>query len=222
MKITVGQFQDIYKISNLDIDDLDKNILMVQAITGKSTNEINDMPAKKFKDLSLKLSRMVKNDLSKIDDRKPQKFIVVNRRMYQLHYDITRMTSGRYVEAATFSTDPIGNLHKIMATMAVPVGLTWRGVRAKPYDASLHEQIAADMKEADFSVAYHAMVFFYAVFNESMKILNTSGNPQERELMEQSLRLSERLSGGSITARWYLNLKEYPSKKFGSYQSANI
>jgi hypothetical protein len=63
------------------------------------------------------------------------------------------------------------------------------------------------MKDADFSTAYHALVFFYAVLNDLIASLSTSGNPAQEELLDRLLRLSLKISGGFITARWYQNLR---------------
>jgi hypothetical protein len=91
--------------------------------------------------------------------------------------------------------------------MAVPLRWTWRGLRAKPYDADRHAEISDEMLDADFSHAYHALVFFCAVYERLMQSLPTYGNQQEEELLGRLLRLSQRFGAGSITAKWYLNLK---------------
>jgi len=59
-----------------------------------------------------------------------------NGTWYWINYDIAKLDAGRYVETATFGVDLLDNLHKLMATMVVPMKWTWDelgnlGVEAK-------------------------------------------------------------------------------------------
>jgi len=142
---------------------------------------------------------------------KPKQIVKVNGNWYFLNYEITKkpMTAGRYVETATFSSDIIGNLHKIIATMANPMEWTWKGLRIKKYDALDHERISNDMLQMDFSVAYHSALFFYAVFSKSMKASSNyfqslvENKTETKNLMTDLSNLMD----GFITVNWYKNLK---------------
>ncbi len=207
MRVTVGQFQDLYKVSESPLEDEQKVFEYVKILAKMDNRQVDKLSLKKFNRLAKMAGKSLNGFLDNVDKGKPVKFIRVNGTIYQLHYDITRMDAGRYVEGVTFSSDPIGNLHKLLATMAVPMRWTWKGLRAQPYDADRHEKVANDMLDADFSVGYHAAVFFYAVLKELMRSSSTSGSQLEAELTDRLARLSEKFLGGSITASWYLNLK---------------
>lgn len=207
MRVTIRQFQDLYRISESPLEVEEKVFEYVKILTGKSGREVDAMPMKKFNKLAKHAAKTITSYVDAVDDKKPAKFIKVKGTIYQLHYDITRMDAGRYVEGVTFAADPIGNLHKMLATMAVPMRWTWKGLKAQPYDADRHEEVAEDMLEADFHVAYHSCVFFYAVLNKLIKDSSTYGSPVDQDLQERLVRLSERFLGGSITASWYQNLK---------------
>lgn len=209
MKVTIEKFQELYEISQMELTEIDKSILLVQCLTGKSEKQVNDMPIEKFNALCKKISTTF--DSLKLDEGMPVNHIRANGRMYFMNYDIAKppMNAGRYVEVATFSGDVIGNLHKILATMANPMKLTWRGYRLQKFDAVNHEQIANDMLKADFSVAYNSAVFFYALFKESIKnshnyFLSLTENKAE---MEKTLDNLNEVMDGFITAKWYQNLK---------------
>lgn len=207
MRLSIKQFQDVTKISESELSELDKSILIVKTLTNKTDFEIDRMSAKKFNAICRIVKDLLDSYVVKVENEKPKKFIRVNGTTYMLHYDITRMVAGKYVEAVTFQQDMIGNLHKLLATMAVPMKWTWKGIRAKPYDATEHSKIADEMLDADFSVAYHACVFFSGVLIQSIKSLNIYGSMPEMEGMES---LENRLLNyldGSITANWYRNLK---------------
>ena len=207
MRLSIRQFQDVTKISESELSELDKSILIVKTLTDKTDFEIERMSAKKFNAICRIVRDMLDSYVAQVDKDKPKKFIRVNGTTYMLHYDITRMVAGKYVEAVTFQQDMIGNLHKLLATMAVPMKWTWRGIRAKPYDATEHSKIAEQMLDADFSVAYHACIFFSGVLIQSIKSLNIYGNFPEMQTMEALEKRLVNYLDGSITANWYQNLK---------------
>ena len=207
MRLSIKQFQDINKISETDLSELDKSILIVKVVTGKGDFEIERMSAKNFNKICKDIKIKLKNYSDKVETEKPQKYINVNGNMYMLNYDITLMTAGKYVEAVTFQQDMVGNLHKLLATMATPMKWTWRGLRAKPYNAEDHNKIAYEMLDADFSVAYHACVFFSGVLIQSIKNLNIYGNHPEVKGLEALEKHLLSYLDGSIKANWYQNLK---------------
>jgi hypothetical protein len=202
MKISVGKFQDLYKASIVEMEDIDKAIVLVKILTGKSDFEVNQMKVSKFNQLCAEIRKVFDKLDSDLMKDKPKKFVWVGRRLYRLDYDIKRMTSAQYIEATTFSQDLIGNLHKMLATMAIPCKMTWRGIRAKNFNQKNHAQIAEDMLNVDFSVGYHACVFFYAVLLISIKSLSTSGSKLEQQIVDQSIKHLTRLSDGFIMPNW--------------------
>lgn len=212
MRITIQKFQELYYIAQYDIDEVDKSIMLVKCLTGKTDLEIENMPIKKYNMLCRKIQDSFEAMNKKMLNGKPRNLIKANGRRYWLNYDIARppMSAGRYVEVATFSSDIIGNLHKIMATMATPVkfvGIGWRPI--KDYDYSQHDIIANDMLQMDFKHAYHASVFFWAVFSKS--ILSSKNYflslTTKKEEVEELLTTLQRLSDGYTQASWYRNLK---------------
>lgn len=197
MRLSVRQFQELFHIVEMDLPDIELSTIIVKTLTGKSDAEIENMPVKKFNKICRDAKKSIDTYVSNVDKKKAVKFIKVNGTLYQLHYDMKRMNAGKYVEAATFSQEPIKNLHKILATMAVPMRWTWRGLRAKAHSEQKHEDIAADMLDADFEVAYAACVFFCKVWGELIRNLSTYGsNPQEEEILERLLRLSQKFGVG--------------------------
>ena len=210
MKITIFKFQQLYAISQMEIDELDKSILLVQTLLDKSQFEVETMKVKKFNKVCAEINKSFEIFNKKLESDKPKQIVKVNGRWYFLNYEITKkpMNAGRYVEVASFSNDIIGNLHKILASMANPMELTWKGLKLKKYDATEHEEIANDMLHLDFSVAYHAAVFFCKVFNESIKALVHSLELPKEKKEEANLILQNLTAamGGFITPQWSQNL----------------
>lgn len=211
MKLTIEKFQELYQVSLMEMEELDKSVLLIQVLTGKSKDEVESMPLSKFNKMCLDITNAFESLTKKMDNDKPKQIVKANGRWYFLNYEITKkpMTAGRYVETATFSSDIIGNLHKIMATMANPMEWTWKGLRMKKYDALEHERISQDMLQMDFSIAYHSALFFYALFSKSMKAsANYLQSQVAKEVpMKEALVDLSKAMDGSITASWYKNLK---------------
>lgn len=208
MKVTISKFQELYKISIQDINEVEKSALLVQEFTGLNEQQVNKMPLKKFNSLCAKINKRFEAYGVELDNKKPQKYVAVKGRLYLLEYDLAKppMNAGKYVELATYSEDVIGNLHKIMATMCTPLKLTFKGLKRKEKN---HKQVAEDMLDIDFEVAYHSAVFFYAVFSKSIQASVTYFKTiaTDTAKVEQVLTNLAEFTDGFITAKWYRNLK---------------
>lgn len=208
MKVTISKFQELYKISLMDINEAEKSALLVQEFTGMNEEQVNKMPLKKFNSLCATINKKFEKYGKELDEKKPSKFVAVKGRLYLLEYDLAKppMNAGKYVELATYSDDIIGNLHKIMATMCTPLKFTLKGLKRKEKN---HKQVAEDMLDIDFEVAYHSAVFFYAVFSKSIQASATYFKTiaTDTAKVEQVLTNLAEFTDGFITAKWYRNLK---------------
>ena len=206
MRMTIKKFQELYKISLMDIDELEKSSLLVQSFTGLSIERINKMNIKRFNKLCEIVNKQFEVLNKNMQNDKPKNMVYVNGCFYKLNYDLRKKpnNSGTYVELATFSEDIVGNLHKIMASMVTPLKLTLKGLKEKD-----HERVAQDMLELDFNVAYHACVFFWAVFTRSIvdskDYLMTQTT--QKELLATELMNFKNHLDGFTTVKWLQNLK---------------
>jgi len=211
LKLTIKKFQELFAISQMETDELTKSTLLVQCLTDKTEQEIDQMKPETFNKLCKQINNAFELVSQKIENSKPVNYVRANGRWYFMNYDIAKppMNAGRYVEVATFSNDIIGNLHLIMATMANPMVWSWRGLKMLDYDAINHDKVGNDMLHLDFEVAYHSAVFFYAVFTKSIVSFQNyfksiAKNPMELEMAMENF---TRISDGYTTAKWYRNLK---------------
>jgi len=185
MKLTIKQFQEINHINKLEVNDNDKSILFIKLITGKSDNDISKMSMNKFNRLCSKILKSFNDIQNNLNKGKYKKIIRIKNRFYWINYDISKLDAGRYVETATFGVDLLDNLHKLMATMVVPIKLTWKGLKYLEYDAMKHEQIAEDMLQADFKNSYYSCVSFLSSFkklNSSYEILFGAKDESDEEV----------------------------------------
>lgn len=155
-------------ITNPDKDwtELDAEVKRLCIVTGLTEHQIDS--------LSLTALNELRKELEFLDEPiegKPVNYIEVNKRRYRINYDIKNMPSARYIESKVFSKDTLPNLHKIAASMVIPQKRNWYGKWIdQDYDASKHEEYAADMQEANFIDIYHSLVFFYQVYKNWIEI----------------------------------------------------
>ena len=167
--LTLWQYQQLMPIltnPEKDWTELDKEVKQLAVISGLTEYQIDS--------LSIETLKKMRQDLAFLDEPiegKPVDFIVVNGRRYRMNYDIKNMPAARYIESKVFSKDTLGNLHKIAASMVIPQKKTWFGKWIDDkYDASKHEDYAADMQEANFIHVYHSLVFFYQVYRNWIEV----------------------------------------------------
>jgi hypothetical protein len=204
MKVTISKFQELYRISLMELSDLEKSSLFVQALTGYSLDKVDAMDIKSYEKLCNKVAKSFNAFSGKIEKGSPKKWVKANGRIYTIEYDINKMDSGKYVEMASFSQDMIGNLHKIIATMSTPIRFGIKGIVKVERD---HEEIANDMLDLDFETGYKMSVFFCEVSKDSIKTLPSYLSNQEEMLVAVHLKDSSRHLDGYIMPNWLQNLK---------------
>jgi len=167
--LTLWQYQQLMPtITNPDKDwtELDAEVKRLCIVTGLTEHQIDS--------LSLTALNELRKELDFLDENiegKPVNYIKVNKKRYRINYDIKNMPSARYIESKVFSKDTLPNLHKIAASMVIPQKRNWYVKWIdQDYDASKHEEYAADMQEANFIDIYHSLVFFYQVYKNWIEI----------------------------------------------------
>jgi hypothetical protein len=158
-ELTLWQYQQLMPtITNPDKDwtELDAEVKRLCIVTGLTEYQIDSLSITALNELRKEL-----DFLNEHIEGKPVNYIEVNKKRYRINYDIKNMPSARYIESKVFSKDTLPNLHKIAASMVIPQKRNWYGKWIdQDYDASKHEEYAADMQEANFVDIYHSLVFF--------------------------------------------------------------
>lgn len=162
--INLFQYQQLVKALSIE-DDIDKTVKLVSIVTNKTENEVLSMSIADFNKEKEKL-----NFLSEEIQGKPVKYIKVNGKKYKCIYDVRNIPAARYVESKVFGADLVNNIHKMAATMVMPMKKTIFGWKVDKYDAAKHEEYAQDMLEARFVDVYHSAVFFLSVYLNWIKV----------------------------------------------------
>jgi hypothetical protein len=168
-ELTLWQYQQLMPtITNPDKDwtELDAEVKQLCIVTGLTEYQIDSLSLTALKELRKELAF-----LNEPIEGKPVNYIVTNGKRYRINYDIKNMPSARYIESKVFSKNTLANLHKIAASMVIPQKRNWFGKWVdQDYDASKHEEYAADMQEANFVHIYHSLVFFYQVYKNWIEV----------------------------------------------------
>lgn len=163
-KLNVFQYQQLIPALSIE-DPTDQNMRLIAILNGWTENQVDSLSVEEYAKEKSKLAF-----LNESIQGNPVKVIKVNGRRYKCVYDVRKLPSGRYIESKVFSQDLIPNLHKLAASMVIPMKKTLFGWRLDKYNAADHERYANDMLEANFIDVYHSIVFFYQVYRNWMEI----------------------------------------------------
>ena len=155
--MTVKQYQELDRAKEFQLDELDRETIMISIFTGKSVDEVEKMPVKKFNRLCAKMKSEFEFDAGK-----PPRYLVAGSKIYKVNYN-AHETAGRLVEGETYGRNMIANLHKILASCVQPCNLLFH---VKQYNPEHHSAYAEDMLKVRFRDAYAVGVFFYNLFTE--------------------------------------------------------
>jgi len=150
------------------LTELDIAVKSLAILTNQTENQIDSLSVK---DLNKQLLK-IKFITDTLPEPNPVDFIKTPGRRYRCIYDVRNIPYARYLETKFFGADIAMNIHKIAASMVMPMKRTWRGWKVCKYDSAKHEEYAEDILEAPFEQVYGSIVFFCQVFSDSIKNLS--------------------------------------------------
>lgn len=223
--ITVFQWQQINDaiLKAKDSTELDLAVRLAAIVTNQTEHQIDSLPVAKLNPL-LKQVAFLHDEIQP----KAAKYIQVNGKRYKCLYDIRKMPAARYIESKHFSQDVAGNLHRIAASMVVPMKRTWFGWTEEKYDAGRHEEYANDLLAAPVVNVLGSVVFFYQVFRiwtKSSKdyltkqMMAKGMTKYQSEVMYQTLCDT---MDGYIKPHWLPTMKKYHWKTLMKSLPSNI
>lgn len=158
--ITLGQFQELYRISKSDLSEEDKITESVAAMAGITVRQCEDMSVLDFNKKAKEIINVLKTPLP---EAKAKKEICG----YGILYEPAKLNRGQYVTLQHFlKWDIILNCHLIMASLTY-------NLKTNLHDGNSHADIAEKMKEAKLVDIYPACVFFYTLFKTSIMSLRS-------------------------------------------------
>jgi len=165
MNLTVGQYQELYRIHKSKDDELEKSVLSIATITSQTRWEVEEMPMDKFRDKIREINILFSMPMAEL---KPKSSVKVNGKKYKVCLNPRTLSTGQYIDLQHFmQEDMILGLHKIMACLLVPKKLFGKGT----YDGENHEKISEGIQELPFRHIHSTCVFFSQLWNLSIKAL---------------------------------------------------
>lgn len=217
-EVTVWQYQQIENLLSKKEKDgdteLDLAVKTLAILTNRTEAQID----------SLSLTEL-KKQLKTIDflhttkpEPKPQNFIKVGKKKYRCIYDVRKMPYARYIETKYFGSDVTNNLHKIAASMIMPMKWTWRGWKLAKYDASKHDEYAQDLLAAPFESVYGSVVFFCQVFTDSITNLEDYFKKEMIKKGMSSIEAEMTMMDLCDSMDGYIKLQSLPNLKKSSWR----
>jgi hypothetical protein len=213
--ITVFQYQQLMEAwSQKDATVLDNLVRTVSIVTGMTEHEVDSLGIGALNNLAQEVaftSEKIEPD--------PAPFIDLPGARYRCIYDIREMPCARYIESSVFGADPIGNLHKLAATMVMPQKRIWNigpWVDDK-YDAAKHSLYAQDMLSAPITTVLGSVLFFcevYLISTWNLAVFSTHHRLEqtttEGKIATEAIKALCNNMGGTIRSSWSLGTKVYP------------
>lgn len=162
-QLTIKKFLNCKRISEMEADQIDRNVRLLAEITGKEVDEVESMPINELKEQLKKLGAV---ETLAPEAKVKMKFKIKGKRftcIWQSQY----LTAAQYIDVCHFTknqSDIIYNIHNILA--AICVQRTWYGKQLK-YDGAKHKEIA-DLFYNHMTIeqAYPIMLFFCKYLEE--------------------------------------------------------
>lgn len=166
-KITLGQFQDIYRLSqDASLDEVDRISRAISIVYGLSEAQVDELTVPKFNELGKSCAFIMSGEIP----GKPVKSFRVGRRKYAINYKPQSLMHRQYVEILHFSEKPVDNMHHIMASLVNPVRFGFR-LKNKADD---HSKLSEIMLDAPFLAVYHSCIFFCKLYKNLIEVIRPS------------------------------------------------
>jgi hypothetical protein len=117
-KINVFQYQQLVPALGIQ-DATDQYMRLIAILNGWTENQVDSLSVEEYANEKAKIGF-----LSESIGGKPVKYIKVNGKRYKCVYDVRKLPSGRYIESKVFSVELVTNLHRLAASMVIPMRKT--------------------------------------------------------------------------------------------------
>jgi len=205
-KITLGQFQDIYRLSqDKELDEMERISRVISIIYGLSEAQVEDLTIPKFNELAKSCAFVMNGEIP----GKPVRSFRIGTKKFAINYKPQSLKHRQYVEILHFSEKPIDNMHYIMASLVNPVRF---GFKLKN-KADEHSKLSEAMLDAPFLAVYHSCIFFCKLYSNSIEAIRPY---LISEMMSKGMTEMEanRLMTVSISALdGFITLKRWPNLK---------
>ena len=159
--LPIGMYLDICEIARrTDIDDLVKQVSTIAILTGRSEEEIYNLPIEEYKELATKTTFLSKEYDGEVLTAKTYG---INGVLLVPVEDYRKITTAQYIDFQTFAKDVDKNIVELLSTMLVPKGKKYN----QDYDVvELQKALRMHLSVAD---ALSLLAFFFVQYNQLIK-----------------------------------------------------
>lgn len=159
--LPIGKYLEICEIDRrADIDELAKQVSIIAILTGRTEEEIYNLPLEQYRELSAKTTYV----------RQEYNGEIVTAKVYGINgmllvpvEDFRKITTAQYIDFQTFAKDPEKNIVELISTMLVPKGKKY----CQDYDVlELQKALRQHLSVAD---ALSLLAFFFVRYQTLIK-----------------------------------------------------
>lgn len=115
-KLSIAKYDEIKKIMEKDIDDIDKQVELIACIADMDIDKVYNLPLTKYEELAEKVSFLL--ELPKPKNNLPNKLIIGDCK-YRIMKNVEKMTTGQYIDLQTYMKNDMGIAY-ILTTIIIP------------------------------------------------------------------------------------------------------
>lgn len=184
-EVTLNEFIQLQQIAQSNIEETFMLSNIVSVLTGKSLQEIENLPLSTFKTLTAQLDFL--NEKPQRNERKDT--YAINNTEYVLKADITEITTGQYLDFTNYAKeDPIDQT-KVLSVFLVPKGKEYASdydIEKTIYDMGLiniQDYLAVNFYLRLQSIALYQILIDY--LKKEMRGLKTNQTQNQKETIQQ-------------------------------------
>lgn len=164
-EVTLEQFQKIQELSeDLNLSPIDYKLEVISILTGVDTLTLSEMEVSSLNIVWSKLDW-----LKKTPPEKAIEYISIGSRVFEVCYDVTKLTAGQYIDISNLLKDPKEvhkHYHEIMAALCKPIKLKWFFGYSTAYEG--YSKYANDFKKVTMDKVFPVTAFFLSVWSGLM------------------------------------------------------
>ena len=164
--ITIEIYQKYINIQENAKNDKDKIIKSLALLCNTTEEIVKKIKYKDLKEIMIIIKKLIDTEPTTIGFKKKFEF---KGKKYGFHPNLSKLTTGEYIDLESYTNDAIPNLHIIMSILYRPITFE-RGDRytIEPYDP---EQFKEELfKDCPMDIALNSLGFFLTLGNELVKI----------------------------------------------------
>lgn len=164
--LSVGEYQELFRIHNSTDDQLDKAIQSVAILTGTTPKQVEELTLLEFNLASAELAVIFSGESITV---KPPRFLTLNGKKYAVEYNVRNLSAGQYIEIQSWIKDGkmIENMHKVIASLIYPVNF-WNKGKNDPSEHEINSELILD---CNYLQVQAICVFFSLLWNGSIRAL---------------------------------------------------